>query len=119
MGCSEKKREQLTLGIYHLHQSKKCYLVNVVFQYRHMSDGTLEPAESKPRASRASREVVGDRPSFTKTLPTLVGSKTVRLLRPTTTIFIEEGYAIELRFFVVILTFLFSPNLCRSMLFRT
>ena len=119
MGCSEKKREQLTSGIYHLHQSKKCYLVNVVFQYRHMSDRTLEPAESKPRASRASREVVGDRPSFTKTLPILVGSKTVKLLRPTTTIFIEEGYAIKLRFFVVILTFLFSPNLCRSMLFRT
>ena len=84
-----------------------------------MSDGTLEPAESKPRASRASREVVGDRPSFTKTLPILVGSKTVRLLRLTTTIFIDEGYAIELRFFVVVLTFLFSPNLCRSMLFRT
>ena len=37
MGCSENKREQLTSGIYHLH----------------MSDGTLEPADSQPRASRA------------------------------------------------------------------
>ena len=103
MGCSENKREQLTSGIYHLH----------------MSDGTLEPAESQPRASRASREVVGDRPSFTKTFPILVGSKTVRLLRPTTTIVIEGGYTINLCFVIVVLTFLFSPNLCRSMLFRT
>ena len=83
-----------------------------------MSDGTLEPAESKPRASRAIRELFGGRPSFTETLPILVGSKTVRLLRPTITIVIEEGYTIELRFFIA-LTFLFSPNLCRSMLFRT
>ena len=81
-----------------------------------MSDGTLEPAESQ-----ASQSGSRGRPTiFHQNASNTCGSKTVRLLRPTTTTVIEEGYTIELRFFfVVVLTFLFSPNLCRSMLFRT
>ena len=42
MGCSENKREHL---IIHFHHHIKCYLVNVVYQYHHMNDGTREPAE--------------------------------------------------------------------------
>ena len=79
MGCSENKREQLFF--FHLHHNRKCYLVNVVYQYHHMNDGTREPC-------RASREFVGWRLPFIKTLPILVVLKTVRLLRPTTTIVI-------------------------------
>ena len=99
-----------------------------------MSDGTREPGEPvgklsatdplSPKRLIDSEKPRGDEPimyvCMYVTLPILVGSKTVRLLRPTTTIVIKEGYTIELRFFfVVVLTFLFSPNLCRSMLFRT
>ena len=84
-----------------------------------MSDGTREPGEPvgklsatdplSPKRLIDSEKPRGDEPikyvCMYVTLPILVGSKTVRLLRPTTTIVIEEGYTIELRFFLL----LFSP----------
>ena len=81
-GLYRKKKGTTYFFFIHLHYRRKCYLVNVVYQYHHMSNRTLA------RASRAGRKLVGGRLSFTKTLPILVVLKTVRLLRPATKIVI-------------------------------
>ena len=52
MGCSENKREQLIM-FFHLHHSRKCYLVNMVYQYHHMTDGTRQSAEPVGNLSAA------------------------------------------------------------------
>ena len=81
MGCSENKREQLIM-FFHLHHSRKCYLVNMVYQYHHMTDGTRQSAEPVGNLSAADS-------LLPKRLQYLLVSKTVRLLRPTTTIVIR------------------------------